>query len=124
MIKTMKLLITGDRNGFDLNRMIEEIKLINPTEIIVGDARGVDYSTFLIVKQLNIPINPNNENKPYKANWDKYGKMAGPIRNKEMLDQKPDFVLAFHSNYKTSKGTKNCIEQAKLMNIPYKLVEK
>jgi hypothetical protein len=50
----------------------------------------------------------------YKAKWDKYGKSAGPIRNKKMLDEgKPDLVFAFPGG----PGTNNMIKQAKEKNI-------
>lgn len=45
----------------------------------------------------------------YPALWDKYGKSAGPIRNKQMLDEgEPDLVIAFPGG----KGTNNMIKQA------------
>lgn len=32
----------------------------------------------------------------FPAEWDKYGRKAGPIRNQQMLDEgKPDAVIAF-----------------------------
>lgn len=42
------------------------------------------------------------------ADWDKHGKAAGPIRNRLMLDMKPDALIAFPGG----KGTNNMIEQA------------
>lgn len=51
----------------------------------------------------------------FPADWDKYGKAAGPIRNKQMLDEgMPHFVVAF----KGGKGTANMIKQAKEAGIP------
>lgn len=57
----------------------------------------------------------------YPADWKKYGKAAGPIRNKEMVNN-CDCCLAFW-NYK-SKGTKSSIDYCKQSNkkvriIPY-----
>lgn len=46
----------------------------------------------------------------YKADWDKYGRSAGPIRNKRMLTEgKPDLVVAFPGG----RGTMNMIKLAK-----------
>lgn len=57
----------------------------------------------------------------YPADWKKYGKAAGPIRNKEMVTN-CDYCLAFW-NYE-SKGTKSSIDYCKKLNkkvriIPY-----
>ncbi|KKN01348.1 hypothetical protein LCGC14_1128740 [marine sediment metagenome] len=42
-----------------------------------------------------------------------YGKAAGPIRNKQMLDEgQPHLVLAFHDNIEESTGTKDMVKQA------------
>ncbi len=55
----------------------------------------------------------------YPAKWNLYGKGAGHIRNKEMIDKgKPDKVVAFHSDISKSKGTRNMINQAKKLGIP------
>lgn len=53
----------------------------------------------------------------------KIGKRAGPIRNKQMLeDNAVDLVLAFHDDIENSKGTKNMINQAKTKNISIILI--
>ena len=78
--------------------------------LIQGAARGVDtaaqtWAVLNNVAQLRFP-----------ADWQKYGRAAGPIRNKQMLDQgKPDKVLAFLR--KDSKGTANMIAQAKKAGV-------
>lgn len=68
------------------------------------------------------------ELKRFPANWAKYERAAGPIRNAEMMEwlaDQPDpikRVLAF--NYQDSSGTSNCVEQAekrKLDVVEYKL---
>lgn len=115
----MKLLITGSRYDSDVNipRMYAIIKSLKPTEIIVGDAAtGVDKRARIISTQLGI--------KPqvFYAEWDRYGLDAGPMRNTEMLKQKPDLVLAFHPAIWRSKGTRNCISQAITFKIPVKHV--
>ena len=49
----------------------------------------------------------------YPAEWKKYGKAAGPIRNKQMVE-KADIVIAFVCE--RAKGTKNLIAQAKKLD--------
>lgn len=50
-----------------------------------------------------------------KAEWDKYGKAAGPIRNVEMMGY-ADFFIAVWDG--VSRGTKNAIQLARKQNIP------
>lgn len=55
----------------------------------------------------------------FKADWDKYGKSAGPIRNQQMIDEgKPDFFIAFPTE--NSVGTWDMIrrcDKAKIKGI-------
>ena len=52
--------------------------------------------------------------KTFEADWDRHGKAAGPIRNKQMLDEgKPDLVVAFEGG----KGTANMIAQAEAAGV-------
>lgn len=45
----------------------------------------------------------------YPANWRKYGKRAGPLRNQRMIDEgKPDAVIAFAGG----RGTADMIARA------------
>ena len=49
--------------------------------------------------------------REFPADWS-IGRSAGPIRNRKMLDEKPDFVLAFHPDIKKSKGTADTVREA------------
>lgn len=110
----MKVLFTGDRWWVGWRSIAARLDLLDPEEdeIIVGDARGVDTIARSLAKQKGFKING-----PHKADWDKYGRSAGPIRNRVMLDLKPDLVIAFHPNLGSSKGTKDCVEEAKKRGI-------
>lgn len=55
----------------------------------------------------------------YPADWASYGKAAGPIRNKTMIDSIPQLVLAFQWN--NSKGTQHAINLAQQQNIPTRI---
>lgn len=61
---------------------------------------------------------------PYPALWKRYGNAAGPIRNKQMIEEgKPDYALAFHKRIEDSIGTVNMINQLRQYGIPYDLFE-
>lgn len=80
---------------------------LNPDLVIEGEAPGADTLAREAAEYFGIPV------LAFPANWQKYGRAAGPIRNTEMLNEgKPDMVVAFHNDYLHSKGTKNMVEQA------------
>jgi hypothetical protein len=75
--------------------------------VIEGEARGADKLARVVAEELNLPVDQ------YPANWELYGRAAGPIRNSEMLiEGKADAVVAFHSDLPRSKGTGNMVRQA------------
>jgi DNA-binding MurR/RpiR family transcriptional regulator len=70
------------------------------------------------------PDHPRFEHLSYPADWEAYGKAAGPIRNQRMLDEgKPDLVIAF-SDLPTTSGTYDMIKRAKAAGIPVYLVSR
>ena len=110
----MKVLFTGDRNWTDRESIRKRISILpSDTEIVFGDASGVDY-----IAGTEAVIQGYKVNGPHIADWNKHGRAAGPIRNRKMLDQKPDLVIAFHPFLDGSKGTKDCVNEAKRRGIP------
>jgi YspA, cpYpsA-related SLOG family len=73
------------------------------TALMQGGARGVDTiaSEWAATK-------PGIARYVCKADWDKHGNAAGPIRNARMLEWKPDAVAAFPGG----RGTADMIAQA------------
>lgn len=91
--------------------MLDTIQKLNPSVIIHGGASGADSLAGIIALTLNIPV------KVYPAEWKKYGKSAGYIRNAQMLEEgKPDKVLAFWDG--KSPGTKMMIKLTQGKKIP------
>ena len=60
------------------------------------------------------------EPQRFPADWDTYGKQAGFIRNIQMLDEKPDLVIAFQKN--ASRGTQHTINEARKRGIPVEVI--
>jgi len=74
----------------------------------VGDATGVDS----VVRDWCIENGVRC--KRFKANWKKFGKSAGPRRNRRMLDKfKPTMLLEFPGG----SGTANCVAEARKREI-------
>ena len=78
--------------------------------LIEGEAAGADKLGRAWAEDQDIPV------LPFPANWRKYGRAAGPIRNQQMLDEgKPDLVLAFPTP--ESRGTWDMVRRAKKAGI-------
>lgn len=78
------------------------------TEIIQGGATGADFLARQYADFQNIPA------REFKANWKRFGNAAGPIRNKQMLDEgKPDLVVAFPGG----NGTADMVKQARAAGV-------
>jgi len=108
----MKLIIAGSRTIkacpafiFGLFNQFH----IEPEEIVSGGAGGVDksgeYAAKISLRKVKI----------FKADWDKYGKSAGPIRNKQMAEYADKLLLIWDGQ---SKGSKNMKEQMLKLNKP------
>lgn len=60
-----------------------------------------------------------SRHEPHPAEWFKYGKDAGPIRNQHMVDLGADLVLAFPQGGST--GTRDCVQRARAAGIPVRV---
>jgi len=110
-----KVLITGGRYWTDKEYILNVLSrvLLDKEDVFVihGGARGVDSLAGIAAEGLGFEV------KVVQANWKKFGRSAGIIRNREMLDLNPDLVIAFHADLPNSKGTIDCIREAKRRGI-------
>lgn len=103
-----KVLVCGGRDFLNYPLVEETLEALAPDIIIHGNARGADSLADWYAESHNIPVDV------YPADWGRYGRGAGPIRNKQMLEEgKPDLVVAFPGG----AGTRNMIQQAKASNV-------
>ena len=112
----MKLIIAGSRNIEKYDYLYHAIhkhnlwqKYNKSLEIVCGLASGADMlgNKFALLNGLTVHRFP--------ADWDRLGKRAGHIRNKEMAVA-ADALLALWDGEST--GTKNMIETMRKMNKP------
>ena len=108
----MRVVIGGCRDYNDYNSFTSYLyKYLSAYDdsitIVSGHCSGVDTMAerFAHENSFSLEIIP--------AEWKKYGKAAGPIRNETMV-KNSDAIIAFWDN--KSKGTKNLISLAKKYN--------
>lgn len=101
-----KLIVAGSRNFLNyvsakeiLTSVLSNKKLENVC-IVSGGARGADKlgEVFASENKCNLKIFP--------ANWDKYGKKAGYLRNREMIEFADATILFWD---RESRGTKSML---------------
>lgn len=122
----VNIVVAGSRSFQNAQLLAEEldkyIKTLKgkPVCIISGGAKGADQLGEEYAKKHDYPL------KVMKAQWEKYGKSAGFIRNSEVLDYVKDngdcIVFAFWDT--KSSGTKHLIDNAKRRGIKVKVIEK
>ena len=91
------------------------VRLLKRDPIIVhGAARGADEISGLEATLLGLRV------VSFPAEWERYGRGAGPIRNQAMLDQAPNLlgVIAFHDHLNRSKGTNDMLNRCLAQSIP------
>lgn len=121
-----RIIIAGSRTFNDYELLEESLneyiadafqKKVDSIEIISGTAKGADSLGEKYAIEHNYLI------KRFSADWDKYGKSAGYIRNEKMADyaSKEKGVLFAFWDAK-SKGTKNMINIAKKYKLDVNIV--
>lgn len=105
-----RVIIAGPRDYFNKEKVYTAIKEAGffITEVVSGGAEGVDRLGEEWSKEHNVRI------KHFKADWSKYGKSAGPVRNAQMAEY-ADALIAVVPYF--SKGTANMIKQATQMGL-------
>lgn len=115
----MRVLVCGGRDYDDWDTLNKKLNTYHFYYgfgcLIHGDANGADTLAGIWAQNHEIPL------EVYPADWKTHGKAAGPIRNKQMLEEgKPDLVLAFPGG----RGTKNMVDQANKAGVKVICVEK
>jgi hypothetical protein len=106
----MKTIIAGSRTITDSSILYEIVKKIPwvITEIISGGAKGVDTMGERFADEYCFPL------KRFPANWTKFGRGAGHVRNAEMA-MYAEALIAIWDGY--SKGTANMIDLARAKGL-------
>lgn len=103
----MKTIIAGSRGLNDMRPLSKLIKWAKAdewiTEVVSGNARGVDALGEQWADANEIPL------RTFPADWDKFGKAAGHMRNEEMAKYANALLFLWDGE---SPGTLNMINNA------------
>lgn len=108
----MKVVIAGSRHITDRLGLVKAIEQsgFEITEVVCGKSRGVDSLGEAWARANEIPV------KEMPADWAKFGKIAGPIRNSDMAKYADAAIILWDGK---TKGTLNMIKNMVKLDKPY-----
>lgn len=117
----MKLIIGGTRDFTDSifleNVIPHRFDIRNIEEVVSGGARGADTLGEGFAKKYGIPVKPFYVTK---AEWNKYGAAAGPMRNGRMADYADEALIFWDGK---SPGSLSMINHMKRRKKPVTVIE-
>ena len=109
----IKIIVAGGRNYNDyeflklkLNEVLANLPEDDEIEITSGGATGADQMGERFADEYGLKL------KVFPADWNKHGRAAGPIRNRNMAEY-ADCLVAFEGG----RGTQNMIKTAKELGL-------
>lgn len=108
----LKLIIAGSRTLYFAPYVIAQnlVKIgLGPNEIVGGGAKGIDLAGKHFAQAAEIKYTE------FPADWGKFGRSAGPKRNRQMAKYADSLFLVWDG---TSRGSKNMKEEMLRLNKP------
>lgn len=126
------ILVTGDRHAqYDAWAELIALEIWKqtqgqPYELVHGDAAGIDRVAAEVAYHTIGNWGMSCLITAFPADWNQYGRGAGPRRNAQMRDYLLErqregarvICLAFHPDLASSKGTGNMVKLARAAGIP------
>ena len=120
MLPTYQVIIAGSRFFADYDKLaflcdnfLRKNVMSRKITILSGGAQGSDTLGEQYAQAKGYGL------KRFPADWEQYGKAAGPIRNAQMA-KVADALIAFWDG--NSRGTQNMIDLARLKPLPFRVV--
>lgn len=100
----VRVIVCGGRNYSDGSTVARVLSSLDPRSLTVvhGGAPGADSLADDWCRTFGVAVDP------HPADWKRYGRAAGPIRNREMVNAGADLVIAFPGG----DGTADCVRAA------------
>jgi hypothetical protein len=110
----MIVLVTGGRDyraAYTVAQALDTIHAETPISLLVhGAARGLD----MLAHAWGERVLGWEKVRPFPADWERDGRLAGPIRNSQMLRcARPDLCVKFRGH----SGTADMLRKAKLAGV-------
>ena len=112
------VLVCGSRNWQSRRTIascLRDAKAQGFTHVVHGGCRGADAIAGEEAERLGLYV------VVVRAQWHRYGKGAGTMRNAEMLELGPELVLAFAQRLSLSRGTGFTVQLARAFRIPVRV---
>jgi hypothetical protein len=121
--RPFRVLVCGGRDFGDREAVYGALDVLRAEHgslvVIEGGATGVDRLALDWVRRGEPSFPPSAEHLSFPADWNRYGRAAGALRNIKMLKEgKPDLVLAFNGG----RGTANMVQQATRAGVEVRLL--
>lgn len=113
----MRILVTGSRSWPTPETVFEALDELKPTLVIHG---GCPTGADAFAEQWC--LRTGTEQDVHPAEWSVHGRRAGFLRNRDMVREGPDLVLAFRLR-SGSKGTQMTIDLAREAGLKVKIFE-
>lgn len=115
-----RVIVCGSRDFDDypklcrwLDHLLSRVTKTHRVIVVHGACRGADSLAESYARSRGLLV------ESYPADWDRYGRSAGPKRNAKMVGI-ANAVVAFWDG--KSSGTRDTIDKAKQKNIPLRIV--
>lgn len=131
----MRVLCCGSRDFADLHMIETELALVaehsapDPLLVVIeGGAKGADSIARGWAARCRARYSAQRtvhvQALTFSADWERYGKAAGPVRNQQMIDDgAPELVIAFvNKALEDSRGTWDMVQRAQAAGIPYRVL--
>ncbi|MEO6324896.1 MAG: SLOG family protein, partial [Thermoanaerobaculia bacterium] len=103
----MRVIIAGSRSATtqDVRKALDTCAWIDlVTSVVSGTAAGADQAGERWAEERGLPVTR------FPAEWEKFGKRAGPLRNKQMAENAEALIAVWDG---ASRGTSSMIELAR-----------
>jgi len=104
-----RIAVIGSRDFDDYARLESILAPHLPAVLVSGGAKGADALAERLAQERGLTIDV------IRADWNRYGRGAGPIRNKQIVES-ADLVIAFWDG--KSRGTRSALAHADKVGVP------